>query len=174
MAQKYDQLNDKLKTFIREQKIFFIASAAEEGRVNLSPKGYNTLKILDDNRVLYLDYPGSGNETARHTNDGGRLTVMFASFDDKPMILRLYGKGEVIPEASAKFDEFFSLFQNHNRQAVRQMILITVEEVEISCGFGVPLFEYKGEREELRRCAEKEAAKGPLSKCFDKIKGTLK
>ncbi len=174
MGKTYKQLNEKLKNFISEQKIFFVASATEAGRVNLSPKGYDTLRIIDDNHILYLDYPGSGNETARHIAAEGRLTVMFTSFGEKPQILRLYGKGEVVSKEAARFDELFELFSRHERTAVRQIIVVSIEEIETSCGFGTPYFEYKGERENLERWAKKEASKGPLGKCLDGIKETLK
>src|SRR6185369_9799319 len=96
MPKFQESLNDDLADFIRRQPMFFVATAAANSRVNLSPKGLDTLRILDDRTVAYLDITGSGNETAAHVLNDGRLTMMFCSFDDKPLILRLYGRGEVV------------------------------------------------------------------------------
>ncbi len=163
MAKTYDSLNEKLKSFIMEQKIFFVASAAGEGRVNLSPKGYDTFRIIDDGKVAYLDYPGSGNETARHLSEGGGLTIMFCSFGKIPMILRLYGKGRVISKKDADFEEYFSLFDEENVEIVRQIIVMDIDSVVTSCGYAVPYFDYRGDRTQLKSWSEKKAKDGTLA-----------
>src|ERR1700712_560817 len=96
MAKFQEELNDSLIKIIGEQKIFFTASAPNDGRINLSPKGIDTFHCLDNKTVAYLDLTGSGNETAAHIAENGRMTIMFCSFSDKPIILRLYGKGEIV------------------------------------------------------------------------------
>ena len=164
MAKTYRSLNGRLREFIKEQKIFFVASASGDGKVNLSPKGYDALRIIDDNRVCYLDYPGSGNETARHMNEDGRLTIMFCSFGKKPMIMRLYGRGKAVSKDDNRFDEYLSLFDEENVDIVRQVICIDIESVVTSCGYGVPLYDFMGERDELRSWSAKKAAKGTLGK----------
>src|SRR3954462_1982183 len=96
MAQFHDKLSDALIDFVRQQSVFFTASAAAEGRINCSPKGLDTLRVLNDRTVAYLDLTGSGAETAAHLRAGGRMTMMFCSFGERPLILRLYGCGEVV------------------------------------------------------------------------------
>lgn len=164
MAKSYDSLNEKHLTFINEQKIFFVASAGKEGHVNLSPKGYDTLKIIDRNSCCYLDYPGSGNETASHMNEDGRLTVMFCSFGDKPLILRLYGRGEVVSRDDSRFKGYLDLFHVEEEKIVRQIFLMKIESVLTSCGYGVPFYDYKGEREQLRDWSVRKAKEGTLDK----------
>lgn len=153
MAKFYETLNDSLKNFIYEQKIFFTASAPADGRVNLSPKGMDSFRCLDDKTVGYLDLTGSGNETAAHLAENGRLTVMFCSFTATPLILRLYGQGEVIRPHHEKWSEVESLFPHYFGE--RQIIFLHIESVQTSCGFGVPLFELKEERTKLVDWAEK-------------------
>ncbi len=162
MAKFYNSLNGKLRKFISEQKIFFTASAATDGNVNLSPKGYDSLAIIDDSRVCYLDYPGSGNETAMHVQEDGRITIMYCSFGKNPMIMKLYGRGDVISKGDVKFEEYFALFEEKNLDIVRQIICIDIESVVTSCGYGVPFFDYRGEREQLKTWAEKKAKEGTL------------
>lgn len=110
MAKFYEKLNDNLKKFIEDQKIFFTASAPSDGRVNLSPKGIDTFRCLDDKTVAYLDLTGSGNETAAHLAENGRLTIMFCSFTEKPLILRVYGKGEIVRPTNARWNELHENF----------------------------------------------------------------
>lgn len=157
MAKFYDRLNDELKTFISEQKIFFTATAPLSGRINLSPKGIDTFCCIDRNTVAYLDLTGSGNETAAHLNENGRITIMFCSFNDQPLILRLYGRGEVISSQSDRFEQLHSLFTQIPGE--RQIILLNIESVQTSCGFGVPIYEFKEDRETLINWA---ANKGEL------------
>jgi hypothetical protein len=158
MAKFYERLDENLKKFIGEQKIFFTASAASGGRVNLSPKGIDTFRCLDDNTVAYLDLTGSGNETAAHLSENGRITIMFCSFSGKPLILRLYGQGEVIRPEGELWEKLHENFPEYVGE--RQIIVINIESVSTSCGFGVPVYELKRERRELIKWAEKKGEDG--------------
>ncbi|MGF1482535.1 MAG: pyridoxamine 5'-phosphate oxidase family protein [Cyanophyceae cyanobacterium] len=158
MAKFYPQLPPKLQTFIQKQKVFFTATAPVLGRINLSPKGIDTFCCIDVNTVAYLDLTGSGNETAAHLHENGRMTIMFCSFDEEPLILRLYGQGEVISKDSTRWHQLHSLFSSIPGE--RQIILLHVESVQTSCGFGVPLYEFKEERQTLVDWAEKKGELG--------------
>lgn len=152
MAKDYLELNEELINFINNQKIFFVATApnqSENGYVNLSPKGYDTLKMLDSKTVVYADYPGSGNETATHLQQNGKLTIMFMSFDKNPMVLRLYGNGEAISLDSRTGKELKEKMGEKVSQYHRQLILLHIKKVKTSCGFGVPYYQYLGNRENL-------------------------
>lgn len=143
----HEKISDSLKTFIEKQKMFFTASAPNFGRVNLSPKGVDTFRYIDEKTVAYLDLTGSGNETAAHIQENGRLTIMFCSFDEKPLILRLYGKGEVVKINGQRWSELEKHFVHYFGE--RQIIVLHVEAVQTSCGFGVPLYELREERGKL-------------------------
>ncbi|MGA9378943.1 MAG: pyridoxamine 5'-phosphate oxidase family protein, partial [Phormidium sp.] len=107
MAKFYTELDDNLRQFIAEQKVFFTATAPNSGRINLSPKGIDTFRCVDAKTVAYLDLTGSGNETAAHLYENGRMTIMFCSFTEKPLILRLYGKGKVVSPKNAEWSKFY-------------------------------------------------------------------
>ena len=157
MARFYDQLTPEITAFIEKQFIFFTASSAAEGRINLSPKGMNTFRVLAPDRVAYLDLTGSGNETAAHLLADGRLTVMFCSFGDKPLILRLYGHGSAVRSRDlAAWAELAPRFEI--LPGTRQIITMKIDSVQTSCGFAVPVCELKHERQMLVEYAEK---KGP-------------
>jgi hypothetical protein len=144
-----------------QQRIFFTASAAAQGRVNVSPKGGAALRILGANSVAYLDQTGSGNETAAHLRANGRLTIMFCAFAGAPLILRLYGQGKVLPRSSFAYrDLLASAFENEERPGSRQIVMLTIDLVQTSCGYGVPLFEYVDERRTLTRWAEAKGETG--------------
>jgi hypothetical protein len=145
MAKFYAQLDAQLQTFIGEQKIFFTATAPVEGRINLSPKGMDTFRCLDEGRrVAYLDLTGSGNEAAAHLSENGRMTVMFCSFAQQPLILRIYGRGRVVLPEEAEWAELRPLFPELPGE--RQIVLLEVESAQTSCGFAVPVYELKQER----------------------------
>lgn len=144
MAKFQDKLNQSLKDFILEQKMFFNASAPNEGRVNLSPKGTDSFRILDDKTVAYLDLTGSGNETSAHIQQNERVTIMFCSYTEVPLILRLYGKGEVVKNGSPRWDALMDNFPRCDGE--RQIIVLHIDSVQTSCGFGVPVYEYVGEK----------------------------
>jgi len=158
MAKFYPALDDNLKAFIARQHIFFVATAPDDGRINLSPKGLDSLRILDDKRVAWLDLTGSGNETAAHLLADGRMTLMFCAFEGDHLILRLYGRGRSIkpgdPEWAALAPKFPTLL------GTRQIILLDIESLQTSCGAGVPLYAYTGERTELLHWVEKKGEQG--------------
>lgn len=164
MADFYSELSDALINFIRAQKIFFVASASGgQEYPNVSPKGYDSFSVLDSRTVAYIDYPGSGNATAQHISQGGKLTFMFCSFDAKPMVLRLYGQGEVIPASSEKAKELAAKMKKKLPAYARQIIVLHIERVMTSCGYGVPYFVYKGERQTLLAWCKRKLAEGKLS-----------
>lgn len=148
MGKLYDELNERLQKFILKQKLFFVSSAplAGEGLVNLSPKGFDTLRILDSHHVIYLDMMGSGVETVANLKENGRLVMMFCSFDEHAYILRLHGQGSVVEKADARFDAWLPLFPEIPRMAVRSFIHLEIERIADSCGWGVPIYEFKDTR----------------------------
>ena len=159
MGKVYDSLDDKLRSFIEKQKMFFVASAplAEDGLVNLSPKGMDgTFRILDDKTVAYLDFVGSGIETIAHVRQNGRMTIMFCAFQGSPKILRLYGKGEVIERSDPEFDELAPHFPDI--PGARAVIRLRCERIADACGYAVPLMDYRQDR---RTLAEYNERKGP-------------
>jgi len=158
VAKFYTELNDTLREFIAEQKVFFTATAPNEGRINLSPKGMDTFRCLDNQTVAFLNLTGSGNETAAHLIQNGRVTVMFCSFSEKPLSLRLYGRGRVIHVGDAEWSKLYSLFEP--LPGVRQIILIEIDSVQTSCGFGVPVYEFKEERDVFLRSIEERGEAG--------------
>lgn len=158
MAKFYTQLDDRLCEFIREQKLFFTATAPIDGRINLSPKGIDSFRCLDFLRVAYLDLTGSGNETAAHLQQNGRMTMMFCSFTDKPLILRLYGRGEVVLPNTEQWENSIDSFTD--LPGKRQLILLHIESVQTSCGYGVPIYELQQERSTLTDWALKKGEDG--------------
>ncbi len=151
MAAVYEHLNDKLTDFIRRQKLFFVATAplSEEGSVNLSPRGYDSLAIIDPRTVAYADLGGSGIETHAHLRENGRITLMFCAFEGPAMILRLYGRGESCSFDEPGFAEKLKLFPGFER--ARAVVTVRLTRIADSCGWGVPFFDFKGERDQLRR-----------------------
>ena len=158
MAKFYTELTEPLQKFIAEQQMFFTASAPACGRVNLSPKGIDTFRCLDDQTVAYLDLTGSGNETSAHLIENGRMTIMFCSFNQQPLILRLYGQGSVVRPRDLEWEALDRLF--FPTPGTRQIIKLSIESVQTSCGHGVPLYDYVGDRETLIRWAEKKGEDG--------------
>ena len=161
MAKVLESIDQRLRDFIGNQKIFFTASAAVGGRVNVSPKDGASLRILDELKVAYLDQTGSGNETAAHVRANGRLTLMFCAFEGAPMILRLYGSANVLGRKSTEYSELLaSAFEGVEPPGARQIVVLDIDRVQTSCGYGVPLFNYAGERDTLRRWAESKGDSG--------------
>ncbi|MDF9798174.1 general stress protein 26 [Catalinimonas alkaloidigena] len=158
MGKKLEKITPALKAFIQKQKIFFVATAMAEGHVNLSPKGMDTFRVLDANRVMWLNLTGSGNETATHLIHDKRITVMFCAFEGKPLILRLYGTARVYHHRNQEWKEHIQLFAPH--AGSRQLIDIQVAMVQTSCGMAVPYMDYQGERESLKIWAEKKGEEG--------------
>lgn len=158
MGKMYDSISDEHRAFIERQHMFFVASAplSADGHVNLSPKGLDTLRVFDASHVAYLDLTGSGNETAAHLAENGRVTLMFCAFEEPPKILRLYGRGRVIPPSHPEFATFG--FPSMTGQ--RQVIDVQIERVQTSCGFGVPLYAFDQQRDTLTKWAERKGPEG--------------
>ena len=155
-----DHITDEQADLIRNAKVFFVASADPtfgagpngEGPVNLSPKGAADLQVIDEHTIAYFDYRGSGNETARHTAAGGPITVMVTSFDEDAAIVRLYGRAKAMPlEESVLAKQAEELRAVDIPTAERQVIEISVDCTQTSCGYGVPVYEFKGERSRDQR-----------------------
>ena len=142
-----DQLTEDHTAFIAKQPVFFVATAAEGARINLSPKGYDAFRVLGPNRVAWLDLGGSGNETHAHLTADGRITLMFCAFDNPALILRIYGQGRPILPQDDGFAELAALFPR--LPGVRQVFDIAVESVQTSCGWGVPRMTLEKERHTL-------------------------
>lgn len=161
MAKQFPHIEPAHRDFIERQKIFFAASAAADGRVNVSPRETGALRVLDANRIAYLDLTGSGSETAAHLRAMGRLTLMFCAFEGPPLILRLYGQGKSLRRGSPDYAALLAAeYGNEEPAGARQIVLLDIDLVQTSCGFGVPLFDYAGERPTLRRWAEAKGEEG--------------
>lgn len=162
MARTFPELNAAQIELIGKQRIFFVASAPHEGRVNVSPKGMDTFRVLDPLRAGYLDATGSGNETAAHLLQNGRITIMFCTFEGPPMILRIYGTGRVLRPLDAEWEAVRPAF-GPPLTGERQIILVDVGSVQTSCGYGVPLYEHKAERTQLTAWAEHKGDEGLIA-----------
>lgn len=149
MGKQYKVLTANDCAFVEKAPLFFIASCSAH-EVNLSPKGYDTLKIRDEQTLIYLDYPGNGNRTARDIRENGSVTLMWCAFEGAPKILRCFCEGELIEKDDAEFEACMSYFPGVNVAAVRRCIRFRVNAVESSCGMSVPLLNYVGERDALR------------------------
>jgi hypothetical protein len=154
------EIDDGLRTFIGRQHVFFVGSAplSGEGHVNVSPKGLDTFRVLGPTTVAYLDLTGSGIETVAHVRENGRLTIMLCAFEGRPRILRLYGRGRVVGPTDAEWDELVSRFPK--MPGIRSVVVVELERIADSCGYGVPLYEYRGERSQLGAWAEKKGEEG--------------
>ncbi len=158
MAKFYTSITKRLQSFIEKQKMFFVATAPSNGRINLSPKGMDSFRVINENRVLWLNVTGSGNETAAHLLEKNRITMMFCSFEGAPNILRLYGKGKEIKPNDADWNDIVSLFPE--TPGTRQVFDIEIESAQTSCGMSIPFFEYIGERNQLNDWAEEKGEEG--------------
>jgi hypothetical protein len=155
-----DGIDDTLSTWIAAQPMWFVATAplAADGRVNVSPRGLDTFSVLDRYRVGWVDLTGSGVETLAHLRENGRVCVMFASYDTRPCIVRLHGRGTVAVPGETAFDDVVARHPAH--PSARAVVVVDVERVSKSCGFGVPVMEMVGERDLLRLSAEKRGPAG--------------
>ncbi len=153
-------IDDAARKFIREQRVFFVASAplGASGHVNLSPKGLDTLRILGPTTVAYLDFNGSGVETIAHVKENGRIVMMFCAFQGPPDILRLYGHGRAVEAHEQEFPALAAHFET--TENARSIILVELTRVKDSCGYGVPLFKYEGERTQLQAWARHRGPEG--------------
>jgi len=151
LAKVHETIDDRITDFINAQKMFFVATAPSEdaGHVNMSPKGYDSFRILGPNTVAYLDLGGSGIETVAHLRQNGRITFMFCAFAGKPNILRLYGSGEAVCFDEPGFDEKLALFPTFPK--ARAVITADITRIQDSCGWGVPFYDFAGERDQLVR-----------------------
>jgi hypothetical protein len=160
MGKVLPEITDELRSFITRQAVFFVATAplADNGHVNLSPKGLDTFAVLSPTEVAYLDLTGSGNETSAHLLENGRITFMFCSFSGPPRIVRLYGRGRTILSSDRQWSTIRAAFGEFS--GVRQIVVADVDRVQTSCGFGVPLMEHQGSRDTLLKWAEAKGANG--------------
>jgi hypothetical protein len=158
MGRRYTGISDTLKKFIEAQKLFFVATATAGSRINISPKGMDSLRVLDENRVVWLNVTGSGNETAAHVQENPRMTLMFAAFSGEPLILRLYGSAKAVYRSTPEWETLYPLFTP--LPGARQIFDLQVDLVQTSCGMGVPFFDYAGDREQLNEWAIRKGAEG--------------
>ena len=152
MGRTYDSIDDRLRSWIGRQQMFFVATAplSGDGLVNVSPKGLDgTLVVLDETTVAYLDLMGSGVETLAHVKENERITMMFCAFEGPPRIVRLYGDGTAVEPGHPEFDELVALFPEH--RSVRSVMKIDVTRIADSCGYGVPRMTYEGQRDHLMK-----------------------
>lgn len=160
MGKLYEQIDAGLQAFIEAQRVFFVATAPVDatGHINLSPKGLDTCRVLGPNTVAYLDHVGSGAETIAHLNENHRVVIMLCAFEGPPRIVRLHGRGNVLEPRGAEYQRLRPLFpQNPTGRAI---ILVAVDRISDSCGFGVPLYAYHGERSQLVAWADRKGPEG--------------
>ncbi|MGL5389931.1 MAG: pyridoxamine 5'-phosphate oxidase family protein [Shewanella sp.] len=158
MGQKYPELSERHIAFINQQNIFFVGTATEDSRINISPKGMDSLRIINSKRVLWLNVTGSGNETAAHIQSCPRMTLLFCAFAGAPLILRLYGTVKVIHKIDAEWPALQALLPP--LPGARQIFDMKIELVQSSCGMAVPYFSYEGGREQLNEWARKQGDEG--------------
>jgi len=158
VAEKFLELEKNHIQFIKSQHIYFVGTAGSEGFVNVSPKGMDSLRIINEKKIIWLNLTGSGNETAAHVLENKRMTVMFCSFDAQPLILRVYGKASAIHMWDTKWNDLIKLFPEN--VGARQLFELEVALVQTSCGYAVPFYQYGGERLTLRKWADNHGRKG--------------
>jgi hypothetical protein len=160
MGKVYEEIDAKLEEFIGRQHLFFVGTApnAPDGRLNISPKGLDTFRVLGPRTVAYLDLTGSGVETIAHLRENGRITILFCAFEGRPLILRLYGRGRVVEPGDDEWADLIARFPEY--PGVRSVIVADVERIADSCGFAVPLYDFKGERSQLIDYAAKKGPEG--------------
>jgi|SRR5215469_4710139 len=160
MSKLYDGIDEVLARFIGAQRVFFVATAPLDpaGHVNLSPKGLESFKVIDPRTVAYLDLTGSGIETVAHLRENARVVIMFCAFEGPPKILRLHGRGEVIEPGDSRFPEFLKLFPK--LPGTRSIVVVALERIADSCGYGVPIYRYEGERKQLIDWAQRKGTLG--------------
>lgn len=160
MGKFSEKISGAHREFINKQHLFFVGTAplSADGRINISPKGLDCFRVLDENKVAYMDLISSGNETSAHTLENGRITIMFCSFDDKPNILRLYGKGFTVLPGTTDWELYAPRFEIY--PSTRQIIVAEIDLVQTSCGFGVPMFDFKGDRDLHFKWADAKGERG--------------
>lgn len=148
MGRSFESITDAMRAFIDEQPVFFVATAPREGgRVNVSPKGYDSFRVLGEHQVCYLDLTGSGAETIAHLRDNGRITFMFCAFEGKPNVVRLYGSGRYVRPGDPEFDDLIDGFPK--RSGVRGIVVVDIDRTSTSCGYSVPFMDYVEDRQRL-------------------------
>jgi hypothetical protein len=166
MGKVFERLDDYLKDWIGRQALFFVGTAPldADGRVNVSPKGpIGSLQVLDDSTVAYLDVVGSGAETIAHLRENGRIVIMLCAFEGPPRILRLHGRGEIVTPEDSRFEELLerAAFEDPGApEARRAIVVVDVERIADSCGYGVPLLSNEGQRPHMKAWAEKKLRVG--------------
>ena len=157
MAKTYERLDDDLVDWIGRQHVFFVATAPSGpgGHVNVSPKGYDSFRVLDASTVAYLDLTGSGVETIAHVRENARITLMFCAFEGPPKIVRLQGRGQVVVPGDAEFDDLVGQFDE--MVGTRSVIRVSLDRVSDSCGYAVPFMDYQGERPTLLQWARRKS-----------------
>lgn len=160
MGKVYERIDARLATFIEAQHVFFVATAprSDQGRVNLSPRGLDTFRILDETTVAFVDLTGSGAETIAHLRENGRITIMFCAFEGPPKILRLQGRGEALTPNQATYSELAGRLPQVPGQ--RAVIRVDCQRISDSCGFGVPLYAFQQQRTQLEAWADKKGVDG--------------
>lgn len=148
MGNQYKELTDEDINFIEKQKVFYIASSSGK-EVNLSPKGYDSIRVINNSKLIFLNLIGSGNRTNRDSENNGEFTLVFNSFEEESKILRLFCKANIINENHIDYDKYIDLF-NENNKIVNSILEFNIYAVEVSCGDGIPYMEYKGERNILK------------------------
>ena len=160
MGDTYSEIDDGMRSFVRSQHMFFVATApgGAEGHVNCSPKGLDTFRFLGPRTVAYLDFVGSGAETIAHLRDNGRIVLMFCAFEGPPNILRFYGQGEVLEPGDDDFETLLTEFEPG--VGMRSIIRVELDRISDSCGYGIPLYRYEGDRTQLARWAQQKGDDG--------------
>ena len=158
MGNLLKKLNPALKNFIENQKIFFVGTARASGTINVSPKGMDTFRIVKNNKIVWFNLTGSGNETAAHLLENNRMTIMFCSFEKTPLILRLYGNARIYYENDQMYDEHIGLFKDFI--GARQIVVMEINLIQTSCGYAVPFMEFKEERTQLNESDIKKGRAG--------------
>lgn len=158
MGQQYSELSEKHIKFIAAQKLYFVGTATDESKVNISPKGMDSFKVLTPQTIAWLNVTGSGNETAAHVQTHPRMTIMFTAFEGKPVILRLYGKAIAVHPNDDEWQTLYKLFPPI--PGARQIFKLSIDMVQTSCGMGVPFYDYVAEREQLNQWAIKKGEDG--------------
>lgn len=171
MGTQFPEITDVQKTFIEEQHLFFVGTAAPEGKVNISPKGMDSLRVLAPNRIVWRNLTGSGNESAGHLRQINRMTLMWCGFEKRPLILRAYGTAQTLHTDHPDFAKLNGLFTDE--PGARQIYDVTVEMTQSSCGYAVPFFEHVGERDVLRNWATQKGPEGVKTYWAERNQQTL-
>jgi hypothetical protein len=160
MGKTFPSIDDSLRQFIHAQPVFFVGTAPldSNGHINVSPKGLDTFRILGPTSIAYLDITGSGVETIAHLRENGRIVLMFCAFQGPPKILRIYGKGHAVEPQEPEFAELAGYFRPH--EGTRAIVVVEVSRIADSCGYGVPLLRYEGERNQLSGWARNRGPEG--------------